>query len=83
MKELVYDNGSGQPVTDSLRVAMKFRKEHKNVIRDIRELLRTAQNCAVLEKREAVKAMFVESTYLNEQNKEQPMFIMTDPAFLS
>lgn len=80
-KTLVYDNGAGQSVTDSLRVAMKFKKNHRDVLRDIRELLRTAQNCAVLEKRESILSMFVEITYLNEQNKEQPMFIMTESGF--
>jgi Rha family phage regulatory protein len=45
---------NGKPITNSLLVAQKFGKEHKNVLRDIRSL--TAQNCAVL-------AMFCESTY--------------------
>lgn len=81
MKELVYDNGHGQPVTDSLRVAMKFNKQHKHVNESIRDLLRSAENSTDLEKREAIKCMFVEMTYLDDMNREQPMFIMTEGGF--
>jgi anti-repressor protein len=48
---LVYKSQKGTPVTDSLKVAQVFGKEHKNVIRAIRNMLvqaenSTAQNCA-------------------------------------
>lgn len=74
MNDLVYRGPDGQGLTDSLRVAMKFEKEHRDVLKSIRNLLMTAQNSAVL-------SMFVETTYLNEQNKEQPMFIMNEDGF--
>lgn len=75
MKELVFRGESNQPLTNSKFVAEVFGKPHKVVLVAIRNLLEgSAQNCAVLE-------MFSESTYLNEQNKEQPMFIMNQDGF--
>ncbi|MDR2928286.1 MAG: Rha family transcriptional regulator [Cytophagaceae bacterium] len=72
METLVKRNETGQAVTTSLLVAEKFEKEHRDVLKSIRNL--TAQNCAVL-------SMFVETTYLNEQNKQQPMFVMNRDGF--
>lgn len=70
MNEIVYRGESNQPLTNSKLVAEVFGKPHKVVLVAIRNILEgSAQNCAVLE-------MFSESTYLNEQNKEKPMFIM-------
>lgn len=63
---LVFKNNNGQSATSSLLVAEKFEKEHRNVLDSIRSLLMSAENSAVL-------SMFIESTYLNSQNKEQPM----------
>ena len=45
-------------------------------------MITTAQNCAVLTaENSAVRNMFVETTYLNEQNKEQPMYVMNRDGF--
>lgn len=55
-----------------LLVAEKFGKEHRNVIKSIRNL--TAENLAV-------KNMFVETTYLNERNQYQPMYVMNRDGF--
>lgn len=75
MDEIVYRGQSNQPLTNSKLVAEVFKKPHKIVLVAIRNLLKgSAQNCAVLQ-------MFSESTYLNEQNKEQPMFIMNQDGF--
>lgn len=75
MNEIVYRGDSNQPLTNSKLVAEVFEKEHKNVMQSIRKLMEgTAQNSAV-------RQMFSESTYLNEQNKEQPMFIMNQDGF--
>ena len=75
MNEIVYRGESNQPLTNSKLVAEVFEKEHKNVMQSIRKLMDgTAQNSAVHQ-------MFSESTYLNEQNKEQPMFIMNQDGF--
>lgn len=75
MNEIVYRGESNQPLTNSKLVAEVFGKNHKDVMKAIRNLTEgSAQNCAVLE-------MFSESTYKNEQNKEQPMFIMNQDGF--
>ena len=74
MEELVKRNENGQAITSSLLVAQKFEKNHRDVLESIRELLRTAENSALL-------SMFVESTYLTVQNKEMPMFIMNRDGF--
>lgn len=75
MNEIVYRGESNQPLTNSKLVAEVFGKNHKDVMKAIRNLTEgSAQNCAVHQ-------MFSESTYLNEQNKEQPMFIMNQDGF--
>lgn len=70
--ELVFSSGS-KVLTNSVLVAKKFGKEHKHVLESIRKIM-TAENSAVL-------GMFEESTYLNEQNKKQPMFVMNRDGF--
>ena len=74
MNEIVYRGKSNQPLTNSKLVAEVFGKEHKHVREAIKKLITTAENSTV-------KQMFSESTYLNEQNKEQPMFIMNQDGF--
>lgn len=74
MNEIVYRGESNQPLTNSKLVAEVFGKEHKHVREAIKKLITTAENSTV-------QQMFSESTYLNEQNKEQPMFIMNQDGF--
>ena len=59
-------------VTDSLIVAEVFEKAHDKVLRDIRNL-----GCS----EEFRLANFGESTYLNSQNKEMPMYFMNQKGF--
>lgn len=73
-QNVVYKTNKGTPVTDSLKVAQVFGKEHKIILRAIRNLIMTAQNCTV-------HKWFCESTYLNTQNKNQPLFLMTRDGF--
>ncbi|WP_331199969.1 Rha family transcriptional regulator [Lactobacillus gasseri] len=61
-----------QAVTDSLKVAESFEKEHRNVLKRARNLI--AQNGAV-------EKMFFESTYINQQGHEQPMIYMNRDGF--
>lgn len=58
---------------DSRYVAQFFEKEHKNVIRDIREL-DCSENFRLLN--------FEQSSYINEQGKKQPCYIMTRDGFV-
>ena len=45
MNDIVFQGSEGQPLTNSVLVAEKFGKVHKNVIRTIQGLITTAQNC--------------------------------------
>lgn len=73
-QDAVYKTEKGTPVTDSLKVAQVFNKEHKNIIRAIRNLKGTAQNCAH-------RKWFYESSYCDAQGKSRPMFIMNRDGF--
>ena len=73
MDNLVFKGQNDQVLTTSLKVAEVFEKEHKHVLDAVRKLF-TAENSAV-------KQMFQESTYLNERNQSQPMFIMNRDGF--
>lgn len=73
-QNVVYKTEKGTPVTDSLKVAEVFGKEHKNIIRTIRNLIATAQNCAV-------QKWFFESTYLAGNGHKEPMFVMNRDGF--
>lgn len=72
--EVVYTTANGTPVTDSLKVADVFGKQHKDVLRAIRNLFDTAQNCAV-------QKWFFETTYIAENGKGNPMFLMNRDGF--
>ena len=73
MKDLVFRGQNDQVITTSLLVAETFEKEHRNVLKSIRKLM-SATNVAVAQ-------MFDETTYVNEQGKEQPMFFMNRGGF--
>lgn len=75
INDLVFIGQGGQAVTNSVKVAHKFEKEHKNVLGAIRELIKgLAENSAY--------PLFEESTYINEQNGQTyPMYIMGRDGF--
>lgn len=70
MKLVYIDNQ--RPVTDSLTVAESFGKRHDRVLQDIREL-----ECS----EEFRLHHFVESTYINGQNRNMPRVLMTEQGF--
>jgi anti-repressor protein len=72
MEELVFKSAKGNPVTTSLLVAIKFGKEHKDVIRAIKNLINSAQNCA---------HFYYSTTYTDSRNRHQEMFIMNRDGF--
>jgi Rha family phage regulatory protein len=75
MKDLVFKGESNQVLTNSLLVAEKFGKDHKNVVRDIRSII------GGMLKIEHTQ-LFVESVYVHPQNgQEYPMFIMNRDGF--
>ena len=71
---MVYKTEKGTPVTDSLKVARVFGKQHKNVMQQVRNLLGSAENSAH-------KNWFYKSTYLDAQGKQQPLFVMNRDGF--
>lgn len=74
MDQLVFRGANDQAMTNSLLVAEKFGKNHRDVLESIRAILMTAENSALL-------SMFVESTYYSSQNKELPMYIISRDGF--
>lgn len=65
-------NKSEMTVVSSLDVAETFEKEHRRVLQDIREL-----ECSD----EFREHNFVQSSYVNSQNKKQPMYLVTRDGF--
>lgn len=59
-------------VVTSLDIAETFEKRHDNVLKDIREL-KCSDEFRLLN--------FEESTYINSQNKKQPMYYLTRDGF--
>jgi anti-repressor protein len=72
MEELVFKSAKGNPVTTSLLVAKKFEKNHKDVIRAIKNLIQSAQNCA---------HFFYPTTYKDSMGRLQEMYIMNRDGF--
>ena len=71
MSNLVFVE-KNQAVTDSLTISHVFNKEHRRVMQDIREL-----GCS----KEFRQHNFVQSSYLNSQNKEMPKYYMNKKGF--
>lgn len=59
-------------MTDSLKVAYYFGKQHKNVLKAIKEL-----NCSP----EFWRLNFKPSNYIDERGKKQPLYFMTQDGF--
>nr|DAQ17427.1 MAG TPA: regulatory protein [Caudoviricetes sp.] len=75
MKDLVFKGESNQVLTNSLLVAEKFGKDHKNVVRDIRSIIGGMLRIEHTQ-------LFVESIYVHPQNgQEYPMFVMNRDGF--
>ena len=63
---------NNRPVVSSRKVAEIFEKEHRRVLQDIREL-----SCGD----DFRLHNFVQSSYINSQDKEQPEYLMTRDGF--
>lgn len=75
MKELVFKGQNNQVLTSSLLVAETFEKNHRDVLDSVRELIK---GCA----EKSASPMFMETTYIHEQNKQEyPMFVMNRDGF--
>ncbi|ACT00251.1 Rha family transcriptional regulator [Paenibacillus sp. JDR-2] len=64
--------GNGRPVTDSLKIAEVFGKEHKNVLRDIANL-----ECS----QEFSQLNFEPSDYTNERGRPYTKYLITQDGF--
>lgn len=71
---LVVTMVDGQPMTSSLQIAEHFGKRHNDVLRAISSLVKRT-SCPVRLRN------FAQSSYLNEQNKKQPMYLLTRKGF--
>lgn len=65
-------DGKVIPVTDSREVALKVKKEHKNLLRDIKGYINILEGSNL-----SSQKFFVKDTYINSQNKEQPCYLLT------
>lgn len=68
---------NNQIFCDSLQIAETFQKRHDNVLRDIYKI--TEPKSGLSEKFRQLN--FEESSYKNNQNKKQPMFLLTRDGF--
>ena len=75
---------NGQPTTSSLKVAEVFEKQHKDVLRDIRELKTTVdKNLESADLRSVDLSMFQEDFYeVSNNNRKYPMFNMNKDGFV-
>lgn len=86
MEEIVFMGRDNQALTNSLLVAKTFEKEHKDVIRAIRNIIKTtAQNCTSVEYQQ-VSSMFELSERKipmpnNTGFKNVPLYIMNRDGF--
>lgn len=72
MKELVIKSSTGNDITTSQIIAEVFKKNHKDVLRDIQNL-----SCS----EEFRERNFAPSSYISQQQKELPMYNITKDGF--
>ena len=70
--DLTLEVVNGRVMVSSLQVAEHFEKRHDNILRDIKRL-EIPEDFRLLN--------FEESSYVNQQGKEQPMYLMTRDGF--
>ena len=75
---IVFEQG-GQALTSSREIADYFGKAHQHILRDIRNTLEQLDQTP--EGREFGLINFEESYYTNEQNKQQPLYVLTRDGF--
>jgi len=68
---------NGEVKADSRMVAEHFNKEHAHVMRDIRDEIEKLEQGG-----ESGQSIFGESSYINQQNREMPCYIMTEEGLM-
>lgn len=71
--ELEVINKDGQLLVDSREVALMVGKEHDQLMRSIRGYVKVLDDSAKLQ----TPNFFIESFYINKQNKKQPCYLIT------
>lgn len=82
MNEIVrLENFKGEllPITDSLKVSEVTEKRHSDVMKDIRELINKLSSND--ETRQIAQRNFTQCSYINSNNREMPMYVMTKEGF--
>lgn len=78
MNELKVQDFHGKQVIDSRDVAVMVEKNHKDLLRDIRGYVGIMEKSG--ERKVAPSDFFILSTYISEQNKELPCYLITKKA---
>ncbi len=73
MNELTIINKNNRFLVESRDVAKLIEKKHDNLLRDIRGYKRIIEDSSNLKSQD----FFIESTYVNAQNKTQPCYLLT------
>ena len=76
MEDLVFLQGE-KAFTTSLKVAETFEKRHDDILKSIRTLISDLRGLRNFPE----SSMFQESTYINSQNKKQPMYLINRDGF--
>ena len=72
------ENKDGQLIVSSRVVAEQLGKEHKNVIRDLENILAEGK----LKSEHTIETLIISSTYINEQNKQEyKEYLLTEEGF--
>ena len=73
-KDVVIKKIDGELVVTSRQIAVDFEKEHKNIIRDIENLIK--EDSSILS-----NALFIESDYTNSNNRKFKEYLLTRDGF--
>lgn len=73
MNKLTIVNQNGTFVVESREVAEMVSKNHQHLLRDVRGYVEVLEDSPNLDSQD----FFIESTYLNSQNKIQPCYLLT------
>ncbi|HBF2878340.1 TPA: phage antirepressor KilAC domain-containing protein [Clostridioides difficile] len=73
MNDLTIINQNNQFLVESREVAELIEKKHDNLLRDIRGYKKILEDSSNLKSQD----FFIESTYINTQNKIQPCYLLT------
>jgi anti-repressor protein len=70
----------GKPMTDSLKVAEMFHKEHKKVVKKIEQIIEMRPDLALSIQR---GEFFIKTTYFDSANREQTKYLIDKQGYLT